>query len=688
MRPCCWERVLIYVTAPLIGRDARAAASCLYQQVEALRGGTTVEKVPRTWEKQNIMNWLTGAVYFIILCFASQTGWAVGPEIKKPVDAEKVYREHCAQCHEGQVERAPQREVLSRLPANLVLQSLNVGKMRMEGWLRTLEEREALSEWITGKKLNDTDPTVAGWCADAPGEFAIEEGAPRWNGWGVDNANSRFQSTEHAGLSAEQVPDLKVKWVFGMPMDARTSQPTVVGGRVFIGSLQGRIYSLDAGTGCLYWSVKTDGGVRSTMVVDSLPGTDPPRYVVYVGDAATNVYALDARTGEEVWKVDVIDDHPAATLTGTPKTLGNRLYISTTALEELSGADPNYECCTFRGKMMALNRFTGKLVWTGYTLDPAKPTRKNANGVQLWGPSGASIWSSPALDPERNRMYVATGDNYSDPASLTSDAIVAFDLRTGELLWSKQFTPGDAFNVACLQADKTNCPEANGPDLDFASSPILHILPDGRRIILAGQKSGMLHAIDPDKDGEIIWQQRVGKGGLIGGIQWGSAADDKQIYVALSDIGINTVQDTDASGTTGAMADSWANALDGTVGGGMFAYDIETGERKWHVPPVGCDGRPKCSPAQSQAVSAIPGVVFSGSVDSHLRGYSTDTGTVIWDYNADQEYDSTNGVKTHGGSFDGPGPTIANGMVYVMSGYSFIGGQGGNALMAFSVNGE
>ena len=201
------------------------------------------------------------------------------------------------------------------------------------------------------------------------------------------------------------------------------------------------------------------------------------------------------------------------------------LYVSTTALEELAGADPNYECCTFRGKMMALNRFNGKLVWRAYTLDAPQPTRKNAIGVQLWGPSGASIWSSPALDPERNRMYVTTGDNYSDPASLTSDAVVAFDLRTGEFLWAKQFhRPAMPWNVGCEQLDDTNCPEARGPDLDFASSPILRILPDGRRVILAGQKSGVMHAIDPDRkggnpvaaagrQGRPDWGHSVGLGG-------------------------------------------------------------------------------------------------------------------------------------------------------------------------------
>ncbi len=607
--------------------------------------------------------------------------WAFSPT-EGESDGEALYQAHCARCHEGQVKRAPHRDVISRLPALMVLHSLERGRMKFQGMTRTNQERRAISEWMTGKKLpppTEKDKTAAGFCEDAPGEFSIEDGAPQWNGWGADNFNTRFQSAEAAGISADQVPELRVKWVFGLPMDFRVSQPTVVGGRVFIGSLQGRIYSLDAKTGCLYWSVKTDGGVRATMVVDTLPGTTPPRYVVYVGDAAANMYALDARTGKELWKVDV-DDHPSARITATPKTHGNRLYVSTTSLEEIAGADPTYECCTFRGKIMALNRFNGKLVWKAYTIpDPPAPVRKNAVGVQLWGPSGATIWSSPALDPERNRLYVTTGDNYSDPASLTSDAVVALDLRTGEVLWSKQFTAGDAWNVGCETEDDTNCPEARGPDFDFASSPIVRILPGGRRIILAGQKSGVMHAVDPDRNGEILWQERVGKGGLLGGIQWGSAADAEQVYVALSDVVRKTIENADGG---------WTRILDGSVGGGMFALDIESGARKWHVPPVGCGDRPQCSPAQSAAVSALPGVVFSGSVDGHLRGYATDSGNVVWEYNADQEYESTNGVKTKGGSFDGPGPTIVDGMLYVHSGYGYRGGMPGNALIAFSVNGE
>ena len=609
------------------------------------------------------------------LLVSAATAWAAAPV--QEVDGEAIYREHCATCH-ATATRAPKFEVMRRLPAAFVLRSMELGKMRFQGMMRTGAERRAVSEYITGKTLppvTEKDPTVAGFCSDAPGAFPAAHAAAAWNGWGVDETNSRFQPSEAAGLSAEQVATLKVKWVFGLPMDYQTSQPTVVGGRVFVGSLGGHVYSIDAKTGCLYWAKKPKAGVRASVVIGRLPDTDPPRYAAYFGDIEANMYAVDARTGEELWQTRV-DDHRLARITGTPTLHDNRLYVPVTALEEVAGSDPSYECCTFRGPIVALDAGSGQQIWKAYTIpDEPKPVRKNAKGVQLWGPSGASVWSAPTLDLKKNVMYVATGDNYSDPPSLTSDALVAFDLETGEMLWSQQFTPNDAWNIGCESDDQTNCPEARGPDLDFGSSSILRELPDGRRILVAGQKSGVLHAVDPDNNGAILWQARLGKGGLAGGIQWGPAADASTVYVALSDIGLRTVEDSQAG---------WTTELDPSVGGGMFAYDLATGNRLWHVPPPGCGDRAQCSPAQSAAVSVIPGVVFSGSVDSHLRAYSTTDGTVLWDYNADQEYDSTNGVPTRGGAFDGPGPTIVDGVVYVNSGYGFWGARSGNALIAFA----
>ncbi len=604
------------------------------------------------------------------------TSWAAAPV--KEVSGEQIYKEHCATCHDTAT-RAPKFAVMRKLPAVFVLRSLELGKMKFQGIMRTGAERRAVSEYVADKKLPtvaEKDPTVAGFCSELPGEFPLPNSTAQWNGWGVDATNSRFQPAEAAGLTAEQVSKLKVKWAFGMPMDYQTSQATVVGGRVFVGSMGGHVYSIDAKTGCLYWAKKPKAGVRSSVVIGQIPASGPSRYAAYFGDIEANMYAVDARTGEELWQTRVAE-HRLARITGTPALHNNRLYVPVTALEEVAGSDPSYECCTFRGPIVALDASTGKQIWKTYTIpDEPRPIRKNAKGVQPWGPSGAAVWSAPTLDLKKNVVYVATGDNYSDPASETSDALVAFDLETGKLLWSQQFTPNDAWNIACESSDQTNCPEARGPDLDFGSSSILRTLPDGKRVLVAGQKSGMLHAVDPDDKGKILWQARVGKGGLAGGIQWGPAADASSVYVALSDIGIKTVEGSEAG---------WTTELDGSVGGGMFAYDIATGKRHWHVPPPGCGDRKQCSPAQSAAVSVIPGVVFSGSVDSHLRAYSTTDGKVLWDYNADQEYESTNGVPTRGGAFDGPGPTIVDGVLYVNSGYGFWGARSGNALSAFEV---
>jgi len=294
----------------------------------------------------------------------------------------------------------------------------------------------------------------------------------------------------------------------------------------------------------------------------------------------------------------------------------------------------------------------------------------------MWGPSGASIWSAPTLDVERKVIYAGTGDNFSDPASNMSDAVVAFDMQTGKIVWYKQLTAADVYNMACADGpSKASCPEKAGPDVDIGASPILVKLANGKRVLLVSQKSGVAHALDPDKNGEILWQTRVGRGGALGGIQWGSASDGKNMYVALSDIAF-----LQAEFATGKKL-----VADPKVGGGLFALDVATGQKVWSAAPPSCGDRPNCSPAQSAAISAIAGVVFSGSVDGHLRGYSTSDGKVIWDFDTTREFTTVNGVSVKGGSMDGPGPTIAGGMVFVGSGYGAWGGLPGNVLLAFSV---
>jgi len=300
--------------------------------------------------------------------------------------------------------------------------------------------------------------------------------------------------------------------------------------------------------------------------------------------------------------------------------------------------------------------------------------------VSTFGPSGAGVWASPTLDPEHHAIYVTTGDNYSDPPTATSDAVLALSLDTGRLLWSQQMTRGDAYNSSCLLPDKTSCPDSDGPDFDFGSSAILIRLANGRRALVLAQKSGMLYTLDPDRKGQALWQARVGKGGALGGIQWGVASDGLRVYVALSDVGF--------SRTRQANSNNDVSTLDPKQGGGMFAFRADNGERLWHTPPPGCGDRHPCSPAQSQAVSGMPGAVFSGSMDGHLRAYSAMEGKLLWDYDTAREFVTVNAVPGKGGALDAGGVVIAGGMVFAGSGYGQWGGLPGNVLLAFSLDGR
>jgi polyvinyl alcohol dehydrogenase (cytochrome) len=542
---------------------------------------------------------------------------------------------------------------------------------------RPAAERRAVSEFVAGKPFGQplvTTPSPQTMCGADGGDFANPLSGPAWNGWGVNTSNSRYQDGAAAGFTAAQVPRLKLKWAFGFPGDlAADAQPTVVGGRVFVGSQSGNVYALNASTGCTHWYFPAAASVRAAVTVASVKTDSGSRNVAFIGDRVANVYAVDAAAGTLLWKTRV-DDHLVARVTGSPVFHNGRLYVPVASGEEGAGARSDYECCRFRGSIVALDGATGKQIWKTYTIaEEPRPTKKNRVGTQMWGPSGAPIWSSPVVDVRRNALYVTTGDNYSDPPSLTSDAFLAFDLDSGKLLWSSQMLKADAWNTACRLQDTTNCPESNGPDFDFASPAILVTLAGGRRALVAGQKSGVVHAVDPDREGAILWQTRVGKGGINGGVQWGSAADQSNVYVALSDIGRIDIPNSPAT------------QPDPNVGGGLFALRLENGERAWFTPPPPCGQRQRCSPAQSAAVSAIPGVVFSGSVDGHLRAFSTTTGAILWDVDTVGTQKTINEVPARGGSLNGPGPAIAGGMLFVGSGYAS-NGIPGNVLLAFSVD--
>lgn len=597
-----------------------------------------------------------------VLSLASSSGPGVTTTAKL---GETVYATKCASCHEAGNPPFFNHLMLKTMSPDYILYQLKSGPMRLTAAHLTIGQRVAVAEYLTGKRAGSSRPRnpSADQCSGpAPQDFS----GPESNGWGIDYDNSRFQPADQAGLTAAQVPNLKLKWAFGFPGDwGAFAQPVIVGGRVFFGSPSGTVYSLDAKTGCIYWKFQADAGVRSAVVIG-------PGHLAYFGDFRANLYALDALTGKLVWK-SRISTHPYARITDSPSLYKGRLYVGIASREEWMAADPHYECCTFRGVLAALDAKTGKEIWRTYTIPEAPhPTKKSPDGTQLWGPSGCGLWSSPTVDDKKGLLYVGVGDNYSDPPTANSDAIMAIDMKTGKIVWSKQLTSGDAFTTSCLQNDNGNCPQKPGPDYDFASPPLLRALPNGQRLLIVSQKSSAVLALDPDQQGKLIWQTKLGQGGPLGGVEWGPAADSKTVYEALSDIDV--------------IPFSGGLEPDPKKGGGVFALDVATGKQIWAAPPVlGTCHVDRCSPAQSAAVTAIPGVVFSGSDDGHIRAYSTDDGKIIWDFDTVQSFKTVNQVLAHGGSIDGGGSAaVVGGMVYVNSGYGALWGMPGNVFLAFA----
>jgi polyvinyl alcohol dehydrogenase (cytochrome) len=577
----------------------------------------------------------------------------------------ELYKKNCAQCHEqGGEARVPPRAALEKMSAAAVLRALESGAMREMGGKLTLGERLAVAG-LLGRAPAAPVNQIANRCT-ASGPMS----GPTWSSWGANLDNGRFQDAAQAKLNASDVPKLKLRWAFGVPeATSMRSQPAVYGGRVYLAGPDS-VYSVDAATGCLHWAANAPAGIRSGLAIAATGA----RTLVVFGDVTGYVRALDAATGEPVWQYHA-DQHPAAVLTSTPAYYNGRLYFGVSSFEEVRAVTPGYVCCSFRGSIQALDAATGKLLWkTNTVAQAAAPGKNTKRGARTMGPSGAGVWTTPTLGPDRNEMFVTTGDNYSQPVTKTSDAVLAMAMDSGKILWSKQLTEGDAYNSTCPLADKANCPDADGPDFDFGSPAIL-VRMANRRVLVLSQKSGMVHGVDPDQRGKILWQARAGQGGTLGGIQWGAASDGKLVYAALSDIAWLSRT------ATGRKPDP-------ARGGGMFAFRVDNGERMWMTAPPGCGDRSPCSPAQSAAVSAIAGAVFSGSVDGHIRAYSTADGKIIWDYDTVRDYQTVNGVPGKGGALDAGGPVIAGGILFVNSGYGQWSALPGNVLLAFSVDGK
>jgi len=581
-----------------------------------------------------------------------------------------LYQENCATCHDGSIEKAPAANWLEMLVPQALLRTINEGIMSEQASHLSEEEKIQIVEYIVRQdRKNFPKEAELNYCKSSDMNFDLRE-APEPYGWGYNT--SRFIPKKSGGIDSKNIKNLKLKWAFGFPYSQRArSQPLFAMGSIFVGSQSGDIYALDVKTGCVKWNFTASGEVRTGIIMDQWENGKKPnkRPYIYFGDILANEYALDAQTGELIWKIKS-DDHPNATRTATSAKFEDILFIPISGLEVIPAFDDKYECCTFRGGLLAVDSRTGKTLWRQYSIPvPAKYSGNTSVGTRMFGPSGAPIWTSPNVDKKRRYVYIGTGENYSTPADDSSDAIIAYNIDTGEEVWRRQTLAGDAWNLACMGKGKPNCPKEFGPDMDYSASSITIDLGD-RDILIAGQKSGYVYGIDPDT-GKILWSNPVSGGGTQGGIHFGMAAEGKTVYAPINDM-----QNTHDGKV-------WLNRKPG-----MHSLDAETGNIIWsNISDKECkDIDYNCDPGISAAVTAVPGAVIAGHLDGNIKVYDKENGNILWSYNTLRDFESISGSPAYGGSFSGSGPSIRNGYMAINSGYGIYNHMPGNVLLLFSLD--
>ncbi|MEO6838263.1 MAG: PQQ-binding-like beta-propeller repeat protein [Ginsengibacter sp.] len=604
--------------------------------------------------------WISAILCFIISVCNAQTSSKDSIHIMEA--GRVIFANTCQACHGNKAfPQAPSLQMLMAVQPRAILNTLNSGKMRQQAKALSKKQREAVAQYISHKLLREIIMPK-----EAYTKFTFDGGNQLYDcsGWGANLMATNFRSAAQAGISRGNIDSIKLKWAFAFPdaSDMR-SKPAIVGKWLLTGNSQtGDVYAIDRFTGKLGWHVTASNGIRSGIVVVK----NGASYMAYFADGATYVYAVDVNKGKIIWSTKAGVD-PMAMNTGTLAVDKGKVFVPISSFEVVAAADSNYNCCSSSGGLVALNAKTGALIWY-HRVIPTKCIARSdkRNGKPFYGPSGAPVWCSPTIDSKRNLVFIGTGENYTLPTTSTSDAIQAINMTTGKLVWDFQATEGDAWNMACPTI--INCPGSKGRDLDFGMAPILVTGKDGKQRLLAGQKSGVVYAINPE-NGKLLWKTRIGKGGALGGIHWGMAADSENVYAANADnmLALN-LDSTNIKHTPG-----------------IYGINIITGMVKWSTPTPKEEGTQAYLGANSAAPVVIPGIVFAGSNDGHLRAYDTKDGTIIWDYNTSHKYETVNGIPGNGGSIDTSSPIIVDGMIYVNSGYSQFGEKAGNVLLAFSV---
>ncbi len=585
-----------------------------------------------------------------------------------------IYDRSCAACHDNpEATRSPSLSTLKAMRYQTIDYALTQGKMQAQASMLSAKERATLVEYLVGAPVA-TDEWIAGFMCPADRRTPDLSAAPTIYGFGFDEKNHRHLTAAQAGLKTSDLGNLELAWAIGFPKaTTMRSQPAIVGTTLFYPVPElSRLFAIDVSGAkpCFQWVYEHESPLRTSPTYGELPGSK--RKVLVFSDLGSNVHMLDARTGEKLWMTHVGLFRFSLT-TGTPILHKDRVYVPISQYEISVGGNNDHECCITHGAVTALDAATGAKIWTAHTMEEAKPVRDRGDGKMLLGPSGAPIWNSPAIDEKRGRLYVGTGEATSEPAASTTDAILAIDLKDGSMPWHFQATADDIFLSGCFGEKKgLNCPlKSVNRDVDFGASVILAKRSDGSDILLAGQKSGTLWALDPD-DGKVAWRQDFGEGSPLGGIHWGIAYDGERVYAPIN-------RPYGMRGATGEQKP------------GVHAVDVDTGKVVWtFVAEPDCSGDRKQRVRSCDAnigLSAAPAVVdgglITGGLDGFLRIHDVKTGTVLYQFDTAQSFQTANGVEGKGGSIDSASIAAGAGYLFVNSGYGMFGQVPGNVLLAF-----
>jgi polyvinyl alcohol dehydrogenase (cytochrome) len=596
-----------------------------------------------------------------------------------PDDTAALFETTCAVCHAHPETKAPPIETLHQLPFARILQTLNLGIMQPQAAALRPEQRVQIAKWLAAAE----DAKRYQWLE---AHSCARETPAMLNGtqnWGIGAHNARH--VPHAAITVKNVGQLQLLWSLALPaVTAMRSQPVVAGDTVFLGGQDGRLLALDRTTGCVRWVFVTDIPIRNAL---SLERTPDGINTLFFADEFGTVYAVDAVHGSLRWKVSV-KTHPASLVSGGFAYHQGMLFVPMSSYEVAVAGLPTHECCRAHGGVVALDAVSGKSLWSYATTRDAGKTFVNKDGVQMWGPSGAVVWNRPTVDARRGLLYFGTGQNASSPATETSDAVIALDLKTGEQRWVFQALPNDAWNSACLLGG-ASCPKENGPDFDFGASVILVERARGD-LILAGQKSGEVFALDPDKQGAVVWRRRLSAGTTNGGIHHGMASDGTRLIVPIADPERNI---------PGYVPKPAVHALSVDDGAILWSYPISRG----------CDFDPADAPAiglaqmrkgdtgkspwpacsyyygESAPPTLANGLVYAGALDGKLRIFDERSGQLLNTLDTSHAYAASNGVDGHGGAIDVAGPVIDGDQLFVLSGYGVFGQLPGNMLLVYGL---